>query len=571
MKFVSRLLGRSARRVEPNQDPGARRKAALERLEDRRLMSVAVTPISNATIPQGSTPQSIDLTTVFADNTTGAPDLTFSAKSDNTTLVQTGVSGSVLTVTVAPNSSGFAHVTVTAVAPDQSQGFQTFRIDVSPTPERTLQVPIGPGRRSFRFVQADHTVATINLLGPGSGTVTLGGDNLALVGDHARGANQEMESVDLTGTTAATQLVINGVSANRGRLFANIGTITSDGSIGYIRIRKALLVGDINVAGGGRIVNIDGAKNGSITFGQSLAPMLLTNQSFIDENFSTPAPVSNITVGSWSDSDFVPESFKAASIGFLRAGGNFQPGVQLTGAGVTRGRDLNFIRVGGFLGGTWNIPGASAPLLIGGTAFDFDGTFGSIPYIHAFGSMGGTLSLPSISRIQINGSMQGAVLNLTGSGTTLGQLMVRGAILSSAILSAGNIGTLSAEALQQTIVYAGVGQLQQGETLPTSASELATSASIRAITLHPVGRVVGFRASDVAATSLGLLSFGTTQVDNSGVPFGVAAVSIGRLTARDLTNHRFIALSNVTDATALADQIAAQGLNLQDMVIRVLS
>ena len=572
MKLVSRLLGRSLRQV--GSDRTKTRNACWrgsEALEPRRLFTISVTPIPSATIPQGSAAQSLDLNNVFADNTTGAADLTYSAKSDNTTLIQTGINDNILTVTVAPNSSGFAHVTVGANAPDQSTSFQTFRIDVTPSADRTLEVPLGPGRRSFRFVQSDHTVGTINLSGPGTGTIILGGDNLALIGNHARGANQEVESITLTGTTAATQLFINGVSAKRGTVFAGVGNITSDGSIGFIRMRKVVLLGDMNIAGGTRTVNMDAARNGTIQFGQSIARVNLTALSFTDENFSTPAPISTVRTLGWVNSDVVPESFQAASITSIRASGSFQPGVQLTGAGVARGRDLGSIRVPGFIGGTWSIPGASAPLVVGGTDFLFDGTFGSLPYVQTNGTFAGRLTVPSLAHVRVRGNMESAVLNLTGTGNDLGQLFVRGAILNSAIVSAGNLGPISAEALQQSIVYAGVGQLAQGESLPTSASELSGSATIRSITLRPVGKVAGFRASDVAAASIGILAFGTTQVDNMGTPFGVAAINIGRLTARDLTNRRFIALSNINDATTLANQIAAQGINLQDLVIRVLS
>ena len=39
---------------------------------------------------------------------------------------------------------------------------------------------------------------------------------------------------------------------------------------------------------------------------------------------------------------------------------------------------------------------------------------------------------------------------------------------------------------------------------------------------------------------------------------------------RDLTNRRTINLFNISDPTALANNIAALGLNLEDFVIRVL-
>lgn len=543
-----------------------------EPLESRRLLSVSLTPIPNATIPQGSAAQSVDLSQVFTDTTTGQPDLMFSARSDNTSLLQSSISGSVLTVTAAPNLSGFAHLTLVAVAPDGFQASQVLRIHVTPTQGRTLDVPIGPGRRQFRFVQADHTIGTINLIGPGTGTLVMGGDNLVLLGDHARGANQEIESINLTGTTAATSLVINGVSAKRGRVFAQIGDVTSDGSIGIVRMKKVNLVGDINVAGGTSLINMDLAQNGTILFGQAVGRVQMKIGSFTDENFSTPAPISTLNVSGWGNSDTVPESFQAAAIQHLSSNGSFQPGVQLSGTGVTTGRLLNFMKVGGLIGGTWTVPGASAPLLIGGTAFDFNGTFASVPYIRDTGSFSGTLNIPSLSQLKVNGNMVSALLNLTGAGAKdLGVLNVRGVISGSAIVSAGNLGQISARGLVQSIVYAGVSTLPQGQPLPTSAAELTASASIGSIVTHPTAKVIGFLASDIAASSIGVLNLGTTRVANNGVPFGVAGASIGRFVVRDLTNHRVIALSNINDPTTLANQVAAQRLNLQDLTVTVLT
>lgn len=572
MKLVSRRLSQSLRPSSVLRS-AARGPCRAEPLESRRLLSVSLQPFSNATIAQGSAQQTADLNQAFFDNATGQPDLKFAAQSDNTTVAQAAVDANgTLTITPAPANAGFARITLTATAPDNSEAIQTFRVQVTASADRSLDVPIGPGHHSFRYVMANHTTATITLNGPGSGTIHMGGDNLLQIGDHARGANQEVESITLTGTTAASQLVIIGTSANRGKDFADVGNITSDGSVGQIRVKRLFLDGDINLAGGVGTLNIDAARSGTMTFGQSIGSINLTVGTITNENLSTPAPFGLIHGGNWFSSDSVPESFKAASIGRIVATGNFDVGIQLTGTGA-KGQSIGGVNVLGAIGGTWTIPGPSAPLVVGGTAFDWDATFnGALPSINDRGNFGGSMTIASIPSIRVRGTMQNAVLNFTGAGVTdLGAMRVTGMIKNSTINAAGDLGPIAAEALQDSIVYAGVNTSGLSQALPAAASDLSAAASIRSITLVPRANVVGFLGSDIAAASVGTLSLSTTQIANGGVAFGIAAESIGHLLVRDLTTRHFIAINNVHDAATLAAQIAALGFGLQDLNLRILS
>lgn len=546
-------------------------RPAVEALESRRLLTVSLQPLSNLQLAQGSAAQSIDLSQYFTDNTTGVNDLTFAAKSDNTALVQASIDNSILTLSFAPTLAGFAHVSIAGTAPDGGTASQTLRVQItSATP---LSVPLGtPGHSTFRFVESNHTIGQITLVGPGSGTITLGGTDLSLAGDLARGANQEVENIALTGTTAATRLVINGVAADRGKEIADIGNITSDGSIGVIRMQKVDLVGDVTLQGGTNSINVSDAQSSTLSFGQSIGQINLTVGSFNDVNMTTTAPFGLIRGGDWVSTDSVPESFQAASISRIYMTSNFDVGVQLTQISATS-RDIGKITVGGVIGGNWNVPGSCAPLLVGGTTSDWNATFASIPSINIVGSMGGSLTVPSLKYLRVHGSMVGALVDFTGtSGTDLGAMHVYNVIDDSTIESSANLGPILAESLVASIIYAGVGPLAYGQALPAAASDLSSDATIESITLRPRGKVkVGFDAADVAAAAIGDLALSTTEVSNDGVAFGVAAESIGRLTVRDLTNHRQIAFSNIHDATALANQIAAEKLNLEDFNITVLS
>lgn len=535
------------------------------------MLTVALQPMSNLQLPQGSAAQSYDLNQFFTDETTGLSDLTFSARSDNTGLVQATIDNSILTLAFAPTLAGFAHISITGTAPDGSSASDTLRVQVtSATP---LSVPLGtPGHSTFRFVESNHTIGQITLIGPGSGTITLGGTDLSLAGNQARGANQEVESIALTGTTAATRLTINGILANRGRNIADIGNITSDGSIGVIRMQKVDLVGDVTLAGGVSSINISDAQSSTLSFGQSIGIINLTVGSFDDVNMSTTAPFGLIRGSNWVSTDSIPESFQAAYIQRIYMTSNFDVGVQLTGSGAPT-RNIGKMTVGGVIGGTWNVPGNCAPMLIGGTTSDWNATFDNLPSLNVIGSMGGSLTVPRLNYLRVHGSMIGALLDFTcTSGTDLGGMHVYDLIVNSSIDSAANLGPIVAESLEASLIYAGVGPLASGQVLPNSASDLSADASIESITLRPRGKVkVGFLASDIAAAAIGSLAFSTTEVSNSGIAFGVAAESIGRLTARDLTNHRQLAFANINNATTLASEISAEKLNLEDFNITVLS
>lgn len=544
-----------------------------EELESRRLLTVSLQPLPNQVLPQGSAAQTVDLNQVFFDNATLQSDLTYSVKSDNTALAQATLNGSVLTLALAPTGSGFAHVGIAATAPDGSTASQTLRVQVTASADRTLSVPFGtPGHGTFRFVQANHAIGQVSLIGPGSGTITLGGDNLSLIGDHARGANQDLESIDLTGTTAATQLVVTGTGAKRGRFVAEIGNITSDGSIGSIRMQKVILDGDVTLQGGVNSINIALAQSSTLSFGQSTGVIGLKYGTMVDVSLSTPAPFGLIEGSNWFSSDSVPESFQAAYIGRIFSVSNFDVGVQLTGSGAPA-RSIGKVTVLGAIGGTWNVPGNCAPLLVGGTTGDWDATFNSLPSINDLGNMSGTLNVPSLNYLRVHGSMIGALVNLTGtSGTDLGGMHVYFVMRGSAIESAGNLGPIVADAMQASVIYAGVTPPGQGQALPTSASQLSGTATISSVSMRPRGKVtVGFQASVIAAANIGVLNLATTKVANNGIPFGIAAASISHVAVRDLTNHRQITFNNVNDATALAAEIAAQNLNLEDFNINVLS
>lgn len=547
--------------------------AWVEPLEPRRLLSaVLVQPIGSQKFAQNTSgtpePISADLYNFFADTATNQTDLAFTASSDNKAVVDTSVSGSVLSLVLAPNTSGFAHVQVVATDPSGAHATNTFRVQVTAATDRSLDVPLGASRHSFRITQSNGPSELITLSGPGSATIHMGGDGLALAGDHARGSNQEMESITLTGTTAATTLTITGRPAKR--VDPAVGDITSDGGMRMIRVRAAALDGDVTITGSVGQFTTDLALAGVISIGTGTRPMVLQGGTLQDESFVSGTPVRSMLVSQWLNSDDVPETFAAPYVQRLTSFGNFTPGLLLSGAGAP-GHTLDHALIRGSVANTWNVKGASGPLRIGGAGLDFHATFGSIPSIVDTGLFDGTITATSLQKFIVSGPMVDAGLTFTATGTTdLGQLKAGGGIFGVTITAAGSIGDIIAPTLSGSDFSAGLATLPAGQTLPASAADFASPASIHSITLRPRAKMIGFVGSNLAASSIGKLSLGTIQSSNSGKAFGIATTSLGSLFARDVSRPQTFRFTGVHDPNALAAQMTAEKLNPGDFVIRLL-
>jgi hypothetical protein len=398
--------------------------------------------------------------------------------------------------------------------------------------------------------------AVVTLKGPGTADVLMGGDALKLQGSNLLGANQELESITLSGTTAATSLLIRGRGTSRFSL--NIGNISATtGALAAFQVKGATQVGDVSVPGGIHQIELDVAEDGSIDAGTS--PTSIKGLSFVDENFNSTGEVRSVAVGQWADSDAIPETFSAAGVGKLTSGGSFGPDMQLTG-------NLGPAKIRGSIGGTWNVGRVTSPLTVGGSIGpDFNGTFGAMAGMTVKGAFNGTLTAPSMRMFKV-ASMLEATVNLTSSGSSLGMLAVKGSIGFTSILAAGSIGKVIAGALSNCRLYAGV----SSASLPATPSDFSSPATIGSIILHPSRPgVISFDSARIAATNFGVLSLGTTRTANGGFQYGVGARSIGLLTIQDTTHPQKIKLHGVHDAATLVAQLSAQKVVLGDLTFQI--
>jgi hypothetical protein len=152
----------------------------------------------------------------------------------------------------------------------------------------------------------------------------------------------------------------------------------------------------------------------------------------------------------------------------------------------------------------------------------------------------------------------------------LGSALVNGDISDSAIFSAGNVGMIAGRSILSSTIRAGIAALLPGQSLPASAADFATAASIASLRLGSDPRRAAFANSTIAASHLGELSLGRIQTNNGGAAFGVAANSIKLLQGIDITTGHAFRLTNVASTAAAAAALAAQHINPQDFLISII-
>ena len=120
--------------------------------------------------------------------------------------------------------------------------------------------------------------------------------------------------------------------------------------------------------------------------------------------------------------------------------------------------------------------------------------------------------------------MSNAAVTLTGAGTDLRSLVVGGSITGTTIRAAGSVGTVRTRAMLSSSLLAGV----TGTTLPTTAADFASTASILSFTV--TGSGASFADSDVAAAALGRVAVRQVTTANNGTPFGFASRTLASFT-----------------------------------------
>lgn len=265
-------------------------------------------------VSSGSTPPSVPVMNFTGGTVTAAnlvmvpsiavvPALTYSATSDNPSILSASTSGSGLVLTPG-SGTGIANVTVTATDLGGNVATTTFQVGVGVTLATPLNTALGAGgAKQIRFTDADGTVTTLMLTGPGSATLNMNGavasqtlaKNKILT---VTGTGLSIASINATGTTSASALTITGHGGNG---VVELGGLATDGALKTLNAHNTDFAGNTTINGGVGSVNILSGSSGALS-ATAIGHMVV--KGAFAENLSAASIASftagSITGGTWS-------------------------------------------------------------------------------------------------------------------------------------------------------------------------------------------------------------------------------------------------------------------------------
>jgi len=245
--------------------------------------------------------------------------LSFSVSSDNSSLVSPtiGSDGKTLSLSYAAGHKGWAHITVTATDLGGGTASQTFRVNVGTTGDVTNVVAGAGGAKAVEVHQADGTLATISLKGPGSATVQVSGDSFNKTTEKngsviISGTNDALATINTSGTNHSSTL---NITTQHGRTVSVLQLDTS-GDLGSINGKSVILAGDLNGGGSIKSIALQAAQEGTINIGAVSGPLTLKISGAVsDESIHSAAPIASLDVSSWNALSNTTSSVEAPSIG----------------------------------------------------------------------------------------------------------------------------------------------------------------------------------------------------------------------------------------------------------------
>lgn len=179
------------------------------------------------------------------------------------------------------------------------------------------------------------------------------------------------------------------------------------------------------------------------------------------------------------------------------------------------------------------------------------------------------LTTATVQSFTVKGSLHDSTLALSGSGVDLKSLTA-GTVADTTIRSAGSIGAIAAGQMSGDRIYAGIGTLSGGRTLPTTAADFVAPAAISSIRVKKGKATATFSNTAIAASSIGNASFGSIAMANGGTTFGLASRSVRTVSGADSATGKAFHLGKLTAPTDTAAFLAQQGITPQDFVIRII-
>ena len=443
--------------------------------------------------PPSTTPPSASDLVVVNDVTViseGAA-VTYTVTSSNPALVNPSIlSGRNLLLNYG-TGIGTATVTVTATeAGTGATATDTFDVTVG-----GIDVSFGQGAnaQTIVFTDTDSTQATVRVTG-GTATLKFGGNNLAQTTTgttvNVTGTNVQILQMILSGTYPNVTVTTNGVGD--GRVSVSDG-ITSDVPVKGVTGKGLVLRGATTLNNGIGRLQVARTEDATIDINRSggarLLDAMVTIGTAEDTTIDSQQPLRMLKVDSWTDTDDQGDVITTPRINAIRTAGDFAADLALSGNGQVVGAPvLGTARIGGVLGAaTWDVAGRT------------------------------------------NSVMANAINGWTGNLGSLLRLAAAGAITGATVRTTGDIGVVTAGSIVNSTIFAGI--TGDALVLPADVGAFTTPSTIRSVTIRNRTTDPAFVGSDIAAATIGRAVLGIVNVSNAGTPFGLAAQSIGSVTA----------------------------------------
>ncbi|MDB5292582.1 MAG: hypothetical protein JWL69_3823, partial [Phycisphaerales bacterium] len=227
--------------------------------------------------------------------------------------------------------------------------------------------------------------------------------------------------------------------------------------------------------------------------------------------------------------------------------------LQLTGANnvsLTSAGTIKSIQAG-----SWNSTGVISAPSIANIKITHDATM--------------TISAGAVRTMTVGGTLGNSTLTLTAPGVKDLTSFKAGALSNTQINATGNLGSLSANSMVNSQIYAGIVSLPIGQELPTAAGAFSAQDIITSVKIGKGKGAATYVNSAIAAAQIRSATLGKVQFANGGAPFGIAAHNIASLTATDASTGKTFTLKKLSTEAAVMAQLAAKGITPQDFTIKI--
>jgi N-acetylneuraminic acid mutarotase len=283
------------------------------------------------------------------------------------------------------------------------------------------------------------------------------------------------------------------------KALTSVGDINSNGSLKTITAKKTNLRGDVTISGslaGMFIYDVNNSTDHAITIGSSSNPKSTVSIGFnraAELTLTSGMPIKSISAIEWIDGEI-----SAPSIASITTKGNTKLGI----AGdldveTAVDTSLGTVKAAGTLSGVW--------------------TCKTIKSISALNIDEAALTIDQEPNLKV---------------LALGSLTAKNHITDSQIISDGNVGTITAGAMINSLCFAGI---KNGVTgLPVLPDDMNVSASIKSITVKGIkGEPNAFVNSNIAADNILSATLNYPLNDNGSEAFGVSAGYIKSITIKN--------------------------------------